>query len=438
MLLAILAILGLTLGACTKNVAYRTQLSTCQAGTDPRACGEHYIESHPEYLLGFVEFDDQGWFWDRRQMWKLIKFLSDEVHREDLLIVVFAHGWKHNASACDNNVCCFRETLKQIGRLERSASAAVKRKPRKVVGIYLGWRGLSLQGEWLANLSFWERKNTAAEVGHGAVTELLTRLNSLRYIHRHVTGEPTPTGTQMVIIGHSFGGAVVYSAVSQLLVDRFIDYRGEGKPPEAFGDLVVLVNPAFEATRYEALNAMAVERSYLPGQLPILAIMTSYGDQATKKAFPLGRWFSTGFEEYRNKDQELADHRTVGHFLRYRTHTLTPTAPPARPRPVADAEARCACPYFSADDVSVSADTGLRQLTDYRSAWHDGMPAPGWHQDFPGTRLTHQPTQPGSHPLNPFLVIGVDNQIIHGHNDIYRPAFINFLRQMILLSAPGG
>jgi hypothetical protein len=431
-------LLAAALAACTQHVPYRAELTACDNSQDPRACAAHFIESHPEYLLGFVEFDDQGWFWDRRQMWKLLDVLSAEVHRQDLLIVVFAHGWKHNANVCDGNVCCFRETLKQISRLERSASGAAKREPRKVVGIYLGWRGLSLEGEWLANLSFWERKNTAAEVGHGAVTELLARLNSLRYIHRHVTGEPTPTGTQLVIVGHSFGGAVVYSAVSQLLVDRFIDYRGEGKPPEAFGDLVVLVNPAFEATRYETLHAMALERSYLPGQLPILAVMTSYDDQATRKAFPLGRWFSTWFEQYRSKDQDLADHRTVGHFPRHRTHTLTATAPPARPpRPAPDAAERCACPYFNADALRDKADTDLRQLIDYRSAWRDGRLAPGWQQEFPGTLLTHRPSAPGSHPLNPFLVIGVDDQVIHGHNDIYRPAFIDFLRQMILLSAPG-
>lgn len=423
------------LAACTTHQQYRTQLSPCTA-EDPRHCAGHVLEQHPEYSLGFVEFDDQGWFWDRSQMWGLFDFLVEEVNKQDLLIVVFAHGWKHNASVCDSNVCCFRESLKQLHRLEQRASAAAKRAPRRVVGIYLGWRGLSLRGEWLANLSFWDRKNTADEVGHGSITELLSRLNSLRYIHRHITGEPTPSGTQLVIVGHSFGGAVIYSALSQLLIDRFVDTRGEASAPESFGDLVVLINPAFEAKRYEALHIMAAERQYFPGQLPILAIVTSTGDQATRKAFPLGRWFSTSFETYRNRDQKLSDHRTVGHFSRYRTHELVPIGSRATANVFRDdVLSACGCPYFRAAEVELDAD--YKRLMDFRHTWFDGRLPPHWEQDFPGSRLRHRPNVTDSHPLNPFLVISVDDQIIHGHNDIYRPVFIDFLRQLILLSAPG-
>ena len=35
---------------------------------------------------------------------------------------------------------------------------------------------------------------------------------------------------------------------------------------------------------------------------------------------------------------------------------------------------------------------------------------------------------------SPILVASVDDSIIKGHNDIYRPAFIDFLRVFIMLS----
>ncbi len=424
------------LSACAPNVQYRTEIAPCKTDTDVKACAQYSIEENAKYALGVVEFDDQGWFWDRRQMWTLIDRLSEEANRQDLLMVVFAHGWQHNASVCDGNMSCFREALSQVHDLEVAAANVQKRKPRKIFGVYLGWRGLSLQGSWLTNLTFWERKNTAHQVGSSAVTEILVRLNSIRYIKRNVTAEVKPSSTQLVIIGHSFGGAVIYSAVSQLLIDRFIDYRGEGAPPEPFGDLVVLINPAFEAKRYEPLHQMALERSYLAGQAPIMAIITSQGDAATKKAFPIGRWLSTLFDKHRDADQKAANRTAVGHFARYRTHTLRAVNRDAAPKKPAHADVTCGCPYMQGTSA-LSADN-LELLATFRKQWSKGLFKAGWSQSFPGSVLTHDPYEKKSHPLNPFFVISVDNEIINGHNDIYRPVFVDFMRYFIQLSVPSG
>ena len=60
------------------------------------------------------------------------------------IIVTFVHGWKHNADYCDNNMCCFRDMLRQISKLDEHYS--INEPRRRVVGVYLGWRGLSLTG----------------------------------------------------------------------------------------------------------------------------------------------------------------------------------------------------------------------------------------------------------------------------------------------------
>jgi hypothetical protein len=66
-----------------------------------------------EYLLGFVEFDDQGWYQDIRQKDQFLATLRqmDASNGDKFIIVVYAHGWKHNASAGDGDVLNFQRLL---------------------------------------------------------------------------------------------------------------------------------------------------------------------------------------------------------------------------------------------------------------------------------------------------------------------------------------
>src|SRR5258708_4776063 len=57
---------------------------------------------------------------------------------------------------------------------------------------------------------------------------------------------------------------------------------------------------AIEAQRFESLFRRSRElEPSLRGQLPLILVITSAGDLATKVAFPLGRWFATLFNSYR-------------------------------------------------------------------------------------------------------------------------------------------
>jgi hypothetical protein len=95
--------------------------------------------------------------------------------------------------------------------------------------VYAGWRGLSHSLWGTKNATFWERKNTAHEVGRGALTELFVRLEDLRNNSRILHREDRKP-TQLIIVGHSFGGAATYSALAPLLTERMIqtiDTKGE-------------------------------------------------------------------------------------------------------------------------------------------------------------------------------------------------------------------
>ncbi len=420
---AIPLLLALTiLAGCTGNRAYRTIYEPCAASPPgiEEACSESSIQlalrdiQKPEtpenldYLLGFVEFDEQGQLFDRAQMNALIDRLVAEGAEHNLLMVVFVHGWKHNAREGDDNIRHFRSILTRLSEAERSYP--VGGKPRTVVGIYVGWRGKSFHAGPLTNLTFWDRKSTAHKVGHGGVVDLFARLESVRLVDQKMDEGTQGGKTRLVIVGHSFGGAVVYSALGQILMERFIDLEGAASSPQPFSDLVILLNPAFEALRYATLQDMANERrTYFPGQKPILTILTSEADQATRKAFPLGRAFSTFWEKERDDEQEKANRKAVGHYRPFRTHTL-----------------RWAPYKKEGEAMKIQSAEIPGLLASITKSWDGEEPVP-----FPGSLLTRTGR---SAPLNPYLVVYVDKRIIPGHNEIYGERLEEFLRHFILFS----
>lgn len=403
------------LTACADNVQYRTDYEPCTSDTPEMACPDKAVQvtidpQNPEqvnYLLGFIEFDDQGQLFDRKQLQSLEDLLIKEGHQNNLIMVVFVHGWKHNARPGDENIRQFRKILTKLAEAENKLASV----PRKVVGIYLGWRGQSFHFGPLTNLTFWDRKNTAHKVGHGGAVEVLARLEGLRNIEQITDPGTQGRPTRFVIVGHSFGGALVHSALSQLLMERFIDIEAKAQSPRQFSDLVVLINPAFEAMRHATLYAMADERSYFPGQKPILAILTSEADLATKIAFPLGRSFSTFWEKERNDFQEAANITAVGHFRPFQTHYLD-----WQPWPTGRTET----------EFDVQTEAVPKLLAAASQDWQQQRPIL-----FPGSVLRHQGT---THALNPYLNIYVNKRIIQGHNEIYDDRLVEFLRHFILFS----
>ena len=194
-------LLALIATACTQNVPYRTvEAVRCEKDDcDPRT----YLEQHQDYDLAFVEFSERGNVFSRERMNQVLDFVGEraqydpEQPDQGVLTVVFVHGWKHNASAEDENVASFRKLLSKIASSPRALTppGAKMTPPRRVIGVYVGWRGLSIDwGEPLTNISYWERKQTAEQVAKGGVTELLLRLER-EVIDDDLTARSTATCT---------------------------------------------------------------------------------------------------------------------------------------------------------------------------------------------------------------------------------------------------
>lgn len=422
-ILLILLLFIVLLTGCASNKIYRSNYTLCVENAENN-CDTYSIQlknkdSDGEYTLGFVEIDDQGQLRDRAQMQATLDAFYAAAAKDSLLITVYVHGWQHNASPDDANVANFSKSLKKLSQIENALASKNNRPPRKIAGIYVGWRGKSLAIPGLNLLTFWDRKATALNVGYMGIAELFLKLEEISNVRN--SWEP-PVKSRLVIIGHSFGGQAVYSATSQILASRFIDSR-ENKTVQdtakGFGDLVVLLNPAFEALRYAPLYDLSNDRcSYFPEQRPRLAILTSETDYATKLAFPVGRFFSTFFETHDTIKREFcggrlkhqltlkegtADRTTVGHFEPFISHTLT-TAPNAEP-------------------PAISLYNNAHNL------W--GEQVAGAETQYGRTILTHLDR---TAPRNPYLNIRVDTNLIANHGDIWGDKVQEFIRLLVLLA----
>ena len=253
--------------------------------------------------------------------------------------VVFVHGWKHNAHSDDSNVHSFRNLLQQAAELRAANSLPAG---RKLLGVYIGWRGLSLDLGFVTNLSYWERKQVAHQVGKGGVTEFLLRLEKAMV-------DPEKTNKNLLLItGHSFGGAIVLTSLNEVLLERIIAAKtdpqgcGEWAKPgcktcvksRPFGHGVVLLNPAIEANEALQLKENAAQKCFAPTQNRLLHVLSSDADKATNSSFQIGqhlgvsmRWREAELQRQFGKqtvqlNESDLDTTTVGNYVPFRTGYL--------------------------------------------------------------------------------------------------------------------
>lgn len=381
------------LAACALNKPLRDdQVVTCDTLV---SCSHSYYELHtkPRYEIGFVEYSERGndFFPERTQ--QLLERLKGYSAEGDLAMVVFIHGWKHNAAPQDANVVSFTKALANL------AQSGVLGK-RKLVGIYVGWRGLSMHGLGSENLTYWDRKAVAEEVGRGGVTDLLTQLEQIDRKDRNY----------LVIVGHSFGGAITLSALHDQLLERLHNQQ-LGNKVRAFGDAVIMLNPAIEADQGLLLkeNSLKVGVSGAQAQ-PLLYVISSENDSATHWFFPPGQWLGVNLSwsqvdlqrRYRGMPfvlrEEALDTTALGNYSLFHT---------ARIRDIEPAQATAAAKTL--EDTKF----GDWQLTSYCTP--DGNNG--------GPQVQRMPCY-SNEPVN---FIYTSKSFISSHNDIFGDQVIAFL-----------
>ena len=404
--MAMLLLALLFAGGCTTVAEIRThhdasgELIAIDAENPGKDCAEssstsdaraHSIEDYRKYWAGFVEFDDEGWLYDPRgqptQMQAVQARLKAELNdrqydNTDFLVVAFVHGWHHNAHDTDCNVHEFRAMLKVANdRYAADAARNPKINPRRIVGVYAGWRGESIDINGLNVTTVLDRRNAAERVAKGDVRELFAQLRKLQIGESQ---KPDPAGGAMragrmrtVVIGHSFGGLIAFHGLSPAVLNELTLTKPDPdlscqptvyRPPTVqmqngvrvekdettasekqkiapvFPDMLILINPAFEATRFESLHAlMRPNGCPYPEDRPKVVVVTADNDEATGWIFHAARKVLTLLEAYPRESNTTdkvsrerdANTHAIGFAQRYQTHRLCVVGEGANKRAVA-------------------------------------------------------------------------------------------------------
>lgn len=332
------------------NHAYSTQYQPAAVTQMPTKRGD--------VRLGFLEADDRGWLRDTLQARVLLDSLQALHQRSNVVVVVYAHGWRHNASPKDADVRSFEATLRHLARQLDGPELAAQRAeltqdPSMVVyGIYIGWRGkawpeLGKHVPYVGPLTLdlpvyfttFSRKSTAHVVGRGDVRRFLLRLDDM---HREINSRADKPNSQvrplgLIVVGHSYGGHMVFDALGERLeeamstaVSGHYTREPEGLservyPPqplaprdscrrliEGVGDLVVLVNPAIEASTYRRIDGMVRSMKFRSDQAPLLITVSAEDDGARKTVFPVMRRVQHAGEASLGEQQQTLERAALG------------------------------------------------------------------------------------------------------------------------------
>jgi hypothetical protein len=199
--------------------------------------------------------------------------------------------------------------------------------------------------------------------------------------------------------------------------------------------MVILVNPAFEATRYQPIHSLA-QRVRLPQyEPPVLLLVTSQADAATGTVFPLGRFFNTLFQKpFASDEEEYAAKHTPGFVDRYVTHSLGGDAsgmPECRGWRIgekADPAEEEAVRLARMRENGVQEQLRHEQWRAYLAGRNRSLPAAWQWQYCGGTTLLHKAHAPHS----PVWNVVTDGGVIPNHSDIMGEPLHAFFRQLYL------
>jgi hypothetical protein len=427
--------------------------------------------------LGFLEADDRGWMRDTMQASVLLDSLQALHARSNVVVVVYAHGWRHNASSKDADVQSFQATLRHLARqlhsheLEERRAELFHDPKMTVFGIYIGWRGkawpelgryVPVLGpaliDWPVYLTTFGRKASSEVVGHGDVRMFLLRLDDM---HREINDEARQLGSHvrpigLVVVGHSYGGQMVFDALGERIeaamataitgdVGRTSSGLSERIYPASplvprqrclrqvrgVGDLVVLINPAIEASAYRRIDGLVRSTRFRPDQLPVLITVSAEDDGARKQVFPFMRRLQHAGEASLGRAQQELERSALGVVDAQVTNDLllsdrTPANRSHAKRRVID----------GGRDVLQTSYSNVRPpslVNSYQLAHPDSCPptTPLFEDRSIGI-VRMRPDETTSARIIPALVIRSSRDIIGGHSDFFRAEFVNWLTSYIM------
>jgi len=385
------------------------------------------------YRIHTVQIDDFGTFWDASKSQAAIDDVESQSQSmsSSTYVVVFIHGWHHNAAPDDPNLQQFDRWLAQLSNEFSKPSRSEARRQLtgsghfQLIGIYVGWRGRSLPG-FLDYGTMWWRKAAAERVGDGDLGEFLERLERIylraNAFNRYAKNPGSTPFTGLFTVGHSFGGQALLKAVARPieedLAKRAPSVTSAAAPAvtpanrtpvttpiDSFGDLNVLVNPATEAYQFARIDDLYRQLSYPTRQTPQLVVFSADNDVPRKSYFPIARGLTSPFRpKFRNSYQGNLWGKALGELPEQQSHELRAAA--GEPDSLNDED-------FTPDKLQKVAQYDFTSPT-----------------VFSGVRLSRLPSVT---PIenSPVEVIYTHDKIIDGHNGVFDTGFLDFLSKYI-------
>jgi hypothetical protein len=405
----------------TPTINVYESLNTEQAAAIALEQKELVIERYHEFSIGHIEFDDQGQAWDLGQLEAIVADLTSQ--REDtsengVMMVCFMHGWKNNAAHNNENLKSFREMLSSLAKTETTLASRMGLQPRRIFGVFLSWRGESNSIPFAKELTFWNRKKTAHKIGRGDLGAILSRLEQVRFsalLERYQS--------RMIIIGHSFGGAAVFSAVGPSIrtvtegeyQSAKLNQKNAISRVQGFGDLIILVNPAFEAQLYHGFNELTRSiRAYSKQQHVVMMTVGAENDSATGLYFPFGQFLARWLEKRRDLVQFQRITTSVANLDYFITHRLE----------MRIKNSKVAKPISKAN--SVEPFQYEEKLKGSGEGWEDFMPS---DSDWTIVENPERRRMPDNFA---FMTVNAEKEIVDGHSGIFLPNFIEFIRDFVV------
>lgn len=392
------ALLVMVISGCTGGQQRPNQAVCYELSPTAGECQKHSIinlgkiDKVDNPIIAFIEFDEKGNPYDQASIDNVFQTI-EEINQQDnqsVLIVGFIHGWHHNAAQTDRNVIEFKSFLSSLAEEEKFLSVG---KPRKIIGLYMGWQGKSSENSIVRLFSYRAKKELGLETGKKSVTPILKKLSKIRKSDKN---------NRLVLAGHSFGGGVLYSAVKD---DLLYQLQGESfSDVKLFGDLVILLNPAIEANRFVDVH------SYLKKNFPIctplsMISLTSEADTALSKHFPAGMKFFYR-DQIKGDSSDSLLTTAYGRFSEFSNYEL---------RPIAGGSLE--------ESLSKSAfNSAVSTWKLFRSTNAPFV--------LGGVELMHKPNSK-LFTGEPILNVLVDKNLIQEHNEIWDPKVKYFLRGLI-------
>jgi hypothetical protein len=422
---------------------------------------------------GFVEMDEFGWFRDRGQPARVLGALDSLGRRHNLAVVVYVHGWRHNASRGDPDTKAFTTTLGYLNDelnapVLSSVRAEVTNDPKiTVVGVYLGWRAqvwpeagrrwrFWSAGFWsgLLNLPVYpttfSRNTKAGVVARGEVHNFISALSQMYKDSERRVLEDTDGANQqhlmsLVLVGHSYGGHLLFEATRKQFEDNLVaalatpsdpsqPLRTSGLFPDAthpgyrtchtfvrgVGDLVVLVNPAIEAASYHRIDDLVRDTEFVPDQVPLLLTVSAENDGARKLAFNVKTGLQLLLEPMLNQRQSTLEHTALGVEESQLTHHLT----------LAD-DNDAARRHAKIEVLDTHGPQAMRRALEGLGKLGEASLRQSFEDTVVMGPFKLAPTRPGRRN-DPMIVAGTSQQVINGHSDFFRVDFVNLLSSLAL------